>query len=480
MVLFLLLFGLSACADGKPASDDDGTPAGSARKKLIDLSGFAHPFVGFLQHNLPAMQGTTPFGGLVFIADPRYGAASGRHPWLLEDGRWSEATVDAMGLEALEWGQFSDNFVRLNTVHSSITPDWFDDQRWQVIAYNMRLIARVARLSGSRGIAYDPEPYGLNPWRFDPAQYPDKHFDEVCAKVRQRGQEVMNAWQGEFPDIVILSLYGPLRVYGQYVENDGDVSRGSWGLFGAFLNGMLDVIAPGVTLIDGNEHSYYYLREQAFAASRDDLNAAKAVIAPENHATYQRQVALAQALYVDGLLNLWDTPRFFGYFLASDDERRALAEHNTYHGLNYSDEYLWVYAENMDWWGVKTATPVIPEGLPALLERALTKVLHDEPLGFDISEAVERANAAFRQRRWIEGDILKHGLDFTVRVESTNPSGACLVHNVSVERYRYECIVPNGWSGTLTPVSSVRFSPPSRSYSNLTESLWAEDFVPHD
>ena len=70
-----------------------------------------------------------------------------------------------------------------------------------------------------------------------------------------------------------------------------------------------------MTLIDGNEGSYYYTAAEQFENGAAYIRGADSLISPENRSAYDAQVEVAQAIYVDGLLNLWKAPEFFGFYL---------------------------------------------------------------------------------------------------------------------------------------------------------------------
>jgi hypothetical protein len=80
----------------------------------------------------------------------------------------------------------------------------------------------------------------------------------------------MTALQEEFPGLTILSLRqfsdfqdgSPFSARLLPLRGKGDLEKALsevwWGLHVPFTVGMLDAMAPGVTLVDGNEDAYYY------------------------------------------------------------------------------------------------------------------------------------------------------------------------------------------------------------------------------
>lgn len=361
------------------------------------------------------------------------------------------------------------------------TPDddtwsWLSDSDWAATEENARNVAKTAAAGGFAGILFDPEPYGINPWAYSESRYPNRSFAEVEAVVRHRGGSFMRAVQEELPNAEVLSLFLMAMVRAQAEEDSLEDTQ--YALLRAFLEGWLDVVEDSVTLIDGNEGSYYYTGTEQFEDGAAYVRNADNLISPENRSAYGAQVEVAQAIYVDGLLNLWKAPEFFGFYLKDDEERRKLLEHRTYHGLKTSDEYVWVYSENVRWWQGD-----VPGGLRDALESAQNKVSADAPLGFDVA-FVDEAVAAYDQRQSIEGTLLGEAGNPIVGayLKSGPPVGptddvdaAC---RFSDGDGYYTCTFPSGWSGTLTPSQEgYTFSPPSRSFENVTTYTPDQDFT---
>jgi hypothetical protein len=97
--------------------------------------------------------------------------------------------------------------------------DWFDDSKWQseTIPY-IRDLAAAAQLLGVAGISYDSELYpsfsGASTWKWN---YPGNTRTEsqVRAKVKERGQQVMQTILSVFPNVEIIA-------YNSYLPETGD------------------------------------------------------------------------------------------------------------------------------------------------------------------------------------------------------------------------------------------------------------------
>ena len=98
-------------------------------------------------------------------------------------------------------------------------PDWFDDEEWGALCERFRQCAIFARDAGFAGIAFDIEyvsaAYLLD---YEPYLAPGYPRDRMRNQARQRGDELVSAMLGEFPDMIFWQLpegshyYGPLAV----------------------------------------------------------------------------------------------------------------------------------------------------------------------------------------------------------------------------------------------------------------------------
>lgn len=171
----------------------------------------------------------------------------------------------------------------------------------------------------------------------------------------------MTIVQNEIPDVQIMLLFG-LTVTQMQVEGreDKSLENTEWALWSSFIDGMLDVIGPSARLIDGNEYSYYYTSPTDFDTFASLKQSARSYISPENRYKYDTQVKIAQSVYADGNLDLWKTSQFIGHYFQSSSDRLRWLEYTLYHALRTTDEYVWIYNENMDWWGTSGSGKTLP------------------------------------------------------------------------------------------------------------------------
>ena len=254
-----------------------------------------------------------------------------------------------------------------------------------------RQSAGWCRLAGRiRGICFDPEPYDFSLWDYSKQTETNSHsFTEYQSQVRQRGVQLMRAFEDQFPGATILTFFH-VSFFDRFAdlpepERTRRLEHERWGLMPDFFIGMLEGASPQARFIDGNEESYYYTsREQYFRAYHAIHERARRLIPPGLREKYERQVRAGQALYVDQDFALRQPKKdqYLSYRMTPDEQARWF-EHNVYYALYTTDEYVWCYSERMNWWKDQT-----PPGLEAAIVSARQKIAAGKPLGFDIEPLI--------------------------------------------------------------------------------------------
>ncbi|MAE65376.1 MAG: hypothetical protein CMJ18_13980 [Phycisphaeraceae bacterium] len=135
----------------------------------------------------------------------------------------------------VQWGSLTDNFLYWFLRHGNTAfADPTDPMQRARVVHNARLMAKVARACGFKGIWLDPEPYEGNPFAGAPA-----------AAVRQLGREWIEAVQSELPEAVILVLF---------MYSPDQISKD----FSDFMNGMVAGITGKGRIVHTYENSMYY------------------------------------------------------------------------------------------------------------------------------------------------------------------------------------------------------------------------------
>lgn len=274
--------------------------------------------------------------------------------------------------------------------------DWFDNTDWAAAEQNIYNFAKTAKAGRFRGIAFDPEPYAASPWIYEQQpQQETKTLPEYQQQVRKRGAQFMKALQRGQPGAQVLT-FGLLSWMKWIAKTEPsklpqELAKHPYGLWPAFINGMLDVIQPISLIIDGHEWSYYFSNATAFNKTRDSIfKDVRIFVEPANYQKYDTQVKLGQSIFLDLSIDLFPPQtKLYGktmpHFLAPD-HRLQLLEHNIYHSLRTADRYSWIYSERVDWWKNK-----IPPGVETAMRRAKAKIHQGKSLGFDIDPIIKAA-----------------------------------------------------------------------------------------
>lgn len=446
----------------------------TVKKRLIEL-GWDSPTPAHIRANILAMEERV-FSGTV----ARLTAGT----TLFNKTAYPDAkfTQDRADLAATTFTKLTDNFVSVQSA-SADGWGWFSDSDWAAAQANAVNFAKTAKAGRFKGLVFDPEPYGNNAWQYSSARYPTQPFASVQAKVRQRGAAFLSAVQAEMPNIKIMLLFGASIVKLQTEEYSGGVLQNAeWALWPSFIDGMLDVIGPQVQLIDGDELSYYYTTALAFDNFRANKRASHAYVSPENRSKYDRHVRVAHAVFVDGTLNLWNSSRFIGHYFASDAERLQWIEFTTFHGLRASDEYLWVYNENMDWWASRGSGVQLPAGLEAKLANAEQKINAAQALGAALPQTMVDAADVYQRKIFIGGRISDASGAAVADVTVDTGSGVGGLGDVFCGRVdsagNFSCFFPRNSSFTITPSKvGYTFSPASRTFINQPFGQADQNFV---
>ncbi len=372
-----------------PAASGELVKSNLPAKTLIEY-GWDLPTPDYLHEHIGEME-KTPFDGVIF----RLGDEGGQ---VFQPEKWDEKKLapQLKTLGEIKWNKFTGNFL---SVYAASTMDWFNDADWEKVLAHTQFAAKAAKIAGCKGIMFDPEPYGNNPWNYsEQKDAKTKSFAQYATLARKRGGQFMRALSSQNANLKVLMFYQYSMLY--YISHADDpltraqaVDSYSYGLMMPFLDGMLEAAGPGIQFIDGNEFSYYYKTPlEYYRAYHTMKQSAKLYVAPELRGKFDNQVRAAQALYVDYLFNF--RPDIFKDNVASSmtpEERARWFEHNTYYALQSSDQYVWLYSENMNWW---TKTNV-PPGIEAAILSAKEKVARNQDLGFDLEPTIKAAQVRF-------------------------------------------------------------------------------------
>ena len=356
--------------------------------------------------------------------------------------------------------------------------DWSNDTHWASAVANFRNTASVAKAVGLRGIVFDMEPYGKSPWTYATQPFADKiTFSAAQKLVRKRGADAMRAMEAEYPGLNLLTLYLLSANSNTVSDNPAPadllplLKDEGYGLWPSFVAGWLEAASPAVRIIEGNEPSYYYTKKQEFEGAITNLKSEYARLLPDDiRAKYAEHVLIGHSAYVDGVMNLAKSPRFIGYYFKTPADRAALLTQNIVDGLSTSEDLVWVYSEDVQWWSGKPQTAVVNA------VAAAATAYHDGARLPDTGASIATAQNALNSRISISGKIVRNGRSLPVkRFDPPEINTACATWGDTGE---YGCDFPKGWSGTIKPiVEGYVLTPKQRSYKSVTERTGEQDFI---
>jgi hypothetical protein len=330
--------------------------AEQARKKLIEF-GWDEPDTAFMRAHLAEME-ATPFDGCVFHVNST--DEKGGHPFTWECWGKKSFTLAQLqpaidDLKATPFHRFTDNFLRFNTTPADL--DWFDD--YSAIVNNAKLAAMVAHEGKCAGILFDIEQY-TNPL-FNYSKQRDaktKSFAQYAGQARQRGREVMEAFQAGYPDITIFLTYGYSLPWRQCRGDVANLPQAQYGLLAPFLDGLLDATHGKSRIIDGYESSYGYKDTTRFATAYQTMSSGLVAIVADPD-KYHRHFQFGFGVWMDNQWRRvgWNVDDVSKNFYTPDAFEKSVRA-----ALDRTDEYVWIYTETPKWWTANGRPDKLPEG----------------------------------------------------------------------------------------------------------------------
>jgi hypothetical protein len=358
--------------------------AWGARVPVI-ATGWDSPDPKQFREGLAAFEQWGVFDGTTLQATRRTSAGAEQtasYAFSREQWAWDEFAPALADLKAAKPTTCRDNYLMLYSNPGDV--DWFDDAGWREVTGHWRLLSRLARQGGLRGLLFDAEPYTPPHSQFLYRAQPEhaKHsFAEYRAKARQRGREVMGAVRAEFPEAVIFSYRLFSDMLGLLAAGDLDraLEPNTYGLLPAFVDGWLDVMPPTMHVIEGTEDIGYRANSPAEyerAFTRLTLHMPD-FVAAEHRAQVRQQFRVGHSLYLDAYVS---APGSAWHIDSAGSTPAARLAANLTSALAASNGLVWLYGEQGRWWPHAGAKyPAWPEKLPgaiAAIRRAA------DPAGF--------------------------------------------------------------------------------------------------
>lgn len=385
-------------------------------KKLI-ATGWDHPDSQRLLKNLEQME-ERPFDGVIIqVIGEKDGGGQCRLRATFKDEKWEHEWFQSCveRLQRCEFERFTDNFITVGANPGNV--DWFDDKGWQNIVEHWRIAASIAHDAGFTGLLFDPEPYTPPYSQFEYSAQPERNehsFDEYYEKARERGRQVMRAVAEEYSDMTLYCYFmNSINARATGRADPRQVLKGSrYGLYSAFIDGWLDVVPPGVTMVDGCERAYRFNSEREYLEAFAQIKGAcQELVSPENRATYRAQVQVSYGVYLDAYWNPKDSQWGNWYIDGKGGPRVERLRANVSTALRLADEYVWIYGEKFRWWPTpnsRVREKTWPEALPGC-EKALRFARGPEAYARAVLKTEEAYNLARNGNFEEKGDGLPAG-----------------------------------------------------------------------
>lgn len=228
-----------------------------------------------------------------------------------------------------------------------------DDAAWARFSNNLRVMARLAKRGGMKGLMIDAEDYTKVRQFQRVAGDPD--YDTAAQIARRRGREVFSGVFEEFPDATLLSFWFFTQDWAALRSPDpAAMVCAENSLWPHFLNGLLDVMPMTATLVDGDEGAYKFDSPAAFnAGAVHQLTTALALVAPENRDKFRARARIGFGQYIDMYVNEEGKSGSW-YFGPVAGSRLEHFRRNLSSAADLAD-YVWIYGEKRAWldWGEK-------------------------------------------------------------------------------------------------------------------------------
>ena len=305
----------------------------SASKKLIGCGNDA-PLTSYVREHIRQME-RAPYDGIVMKL-----TRSSTHDFFSHSKIPDEAAERAIAdLKATEFRKFKHNFLWANAIvdgskaHPDYHGDWFKDANWDAKLHNARLFARVSAEGGLKGIMFDTEMYCGQVFDYGFQKDRDKiGFAAYQQQVRERGRQFIRAINGACPQIEIIFMVTAWHNYMRYwTDPQWPEERMCYGLFPAFMDGIMDAATPETKLVDGFEEGY--------------------------NLTEYADFALARGIIRDGVARFSSDPARYrdriraGFGIGLIYHEPDVKEDAIYYALHAADEYVWIwYGWSYNFW----------------------------------------------------------------------------------------------------------------------------------
>jgi hypothetical protein len=329
-------------------------------------AGHSTPDTLYLAKHIDELKGMTPHTGMKLdIHSPRDTAdtlaitkwADRANVRVFLTSKLTEESV-AAGIKDMKQAgsdRFRHNYVGITTYTKPDRGgmDFFDDDWWDTILYNTRLLARAAKEGGCKGLVFDGEQYaGVVMWDYEKlvaSKIMVGHSKaESIIKAKQRGHDFAAAICEEFPGATVWTFFAYSYIVNTKVHDDYKDRRGAYDLYGAFLDGMLEGSDDDFILVDGQESSYGYTTKAELEKGARTIRVDALKYTTVDPALYRKKVRVGFGFYIDASAYMgynWNRIHPEKNYFTPGRLQRVV-----YHAFRVGDGYVWTWSEKPSWW----------------------------------------------------------------------------------------------------------------------------------
>lgn len=307
------------------------------------------PTPTFIRDNQSRLE-TLPFDGLaVYMRDPAW--VTNVTGYVYQPTPMSEQAISTVlsPMAGIQFKTLKNNFALM---YAGPGVDFFDDGKWSVRFQNMRNLAKVMKSVGLKGIFFDNENY--EDWANYPGQgCPSSRTLKQCQdQARLRGRQLIQALISEYPEITVLTFFGPWASDQTFYEQNykyNNISHANE-LVGPFFSGLVEGKGASATIVDGGEfygarsagdfkELYDYQKRGIVASTGVPADSYSRASGPNGfiptalRSTWGSNVSISTGLYDRNTYNATMSP--------------SIMRTTVTNALNQVDRYVWLYVEGI-------------------------------------------------------------------------------------------------------------------------------------
>lgn len=246
-------------------------------------------------------------------------------------------------------GKIPEIFVNIASAGSP-PPDVFDAE-YSTVVNNFKVVAQAAKEAGFTGLMLDQEEYqwpNYTVWDSNKVKYASsKTREEYKDQMYLRGKEIITAVNSVFPNIKIINFY--------CFTPPNKPNESDYRLYIPFCDGLIAGADSGTKIIEATEDAYPWKEVSDFVNGKRRIES-EAKLLSRNPLKLNTNFEIGYGIWMDfgssycpPQSGCWQQNVESGN-LHLNSWTPADWQKVVTNALNYSDSYVWVYSERLDWW----------------------------------------------------------------------------------------------------------------------------------